>query len=33
MSKYNKRNKTIKKKFNSNICDDKMTFNDCEMAI
>lgn len=33
MSKYNKRNKTVKKKFNNSICDDKMTFNDCEMAI
>ena len=33
MSKYNKRNKTVKKKFNVSICDDKMTFNDCEMAI
>ena len=33
MSKYNKRNKTVKKKFNNSVCDDKMTFNDCEMAI
>jgi hypothetical protein len=33
MSKYNKRNKTVKKKFNNSFCDDKMTFNDCEMAI
>lgn len=35
MSKYNKRNKTVKKKekFKSTLCDDKMTFQDCEMAI
>ena len=35
MSKYNKRNKTLKhrNKFNTQICDDKMTFQDCEMAI
>lgn len=35
MSKYNKRNKTIKQrnKFNTPLCDDKMTFQDCEMAI
>lgn len=33
MSKYNKKNKTVKKKFNNSVCDDKMTFNDCEMAI
>jgi hypothetical protein len=35
MSKYNKRNKTLKhrNKFDTQICDDKMTFQDCEMAI
>ena len=35
MSKYNKRNKTLKRrnKFDTSLCDDKMTFQDCEMAI
>ena len=35
MSKYNKRNKTLKhrNKFETPLCDDKMTFQDCEMAI
>ena len=35
MSKYNKRNKTLKQrnKFNTALCDDKMTFQDCEMTI
>ena len=35
MSKYNKRNKTIKNKdkFETQLCDNKMTFQDCEMAI
>lgn len=33
MSKYNKRNKTIKNKYDSELCNNKMTFQDCEMAI
>lgn len=35
MSKYNKRNKTLKQhnKFKTPLCDDKMTFQECEMTI
>ena len=36
MSKYNKRNKTLKTrhaKFNTPLCDNKMTFQECEMTI
>jgi hypothetical protein len=33
MSKYHNKNNITKKKYNSSLCDNKMTFQDCELAI